>query len=679
MKKRIMSLLMVLCLVVGVLPVKAGAVTADSFTDVSKDSWYYDYVDYVAKKGYFAGTTKTTFSPNKSMTRAMFVVVLARHDGVTVDNSKSSFSDVAAGAWCAGAVNWAAENGIVLGYPDGTFKPNESITRAQMCSIMDNYVNYYTAKHKVTAEKKGTSTVLADQNEIPAYAKTAVKNCQTYGLITGYGDGTFRPQTTSTRAQVAAVIYRLSFLTESAQPSSGGGGVGGDDHDDHDHDDHTVTTKTYLVRVQFSTPNRPRRLELTADYTVTTTDGHASGDTTVNALATELVSGENATALQNAIQTMLDNVKGRSATATVSGQTVTVNVSNDEDPVISATTTVPVSDIVNHSSSGVSPFALTPEPSVTVEDVEALVAKLEAGGELALTTTDISALDKVLDKLGNMNGNDILEYVNENGSEAMQQAATGLTKEAIDVARTNYLNQLRTIRNNVNSSGGVVNIVSPVTMTVVVNLQSYLTKADNLHGNTAKKDQAIEKLAEKLGVSDRLADGDVSAAVNAIYALSKPSNFVTTSGNNLVLKSNIDYYDDYYDMLVSYVYAMCDLWAAVGEDSAFYATQLGNAQTRANGYSFLDIKYPVGGVLANLMGTTGNITNTTTGAILDVDAIVTDGTDGTDVTYPDIVTLLQNNLRNLGYPVIADQIPGSVPGGLNQFLGTYNLKVLIEG
>ena len=674
MKKRIMSLLMVLCLVVGVLPVKAGAVTADSFTDVSKDSWYYDYVDYVAKKGYFAGTTKTTFSPNKSMTRAMFVVVLARHDGVTVDNSKSSFSDVAAGAWCAGAVNWAAENGIVLGYPDGTFKPNESITRAQMCAIMDNYVNYYTAKHKVTAEKKGTSTVLADQNEIPAYAKTAVKNCQTYGLITGYGDGTFRPQTTSTRAQVAAVIYRLSFLTESAQPSSGGGGGGGGGIGDH-----TVTTNTYLVRVQFSTPNRPRRLELTADYTVTTTDGHASGDTTVNALATELVSGENATALQNAIQTMLDNVKGRSATATVSGQTVTVNVSNDVNPVISATTTVPVSDIVNSSSSGVSPFALTPEPSVTAEDVEALVAKLEAGGELALTTTDIYALDKVLDKLGNMDGNDILEYVNENGSEAMQQAAAGLTAEAIEGARTSYTEQLQNIYNIAtdpstpkNEQGElIVSVQAPVTMTVVVNLKSYLTKADELHGNTAKKDQAIEKLAEKLGVSDRLADANVSAAVNAIYALSKPSNFVgvyTRNENNLVLESNTYYYGK----LVNYVNDMCDLWAAVGEDSAFYATQLGRAQGRVSGYpSLLSGTDITSSVLANLMGTTGNITNTDTGTILNVDVHVN------NTSYSDMSTLLRSNLTSLGYSSIAAQIPVSVPSNLTRFFGDYNLTVNI--
>lgn len=655
---------MVPCLVVGVLPVKAGAVTADSFTDVSKDSWYYDYVDYVAKKGYFAGTTKTTFSPNKGMTRAMFVVVLARHDGVTVDNSKSSFSDVAAGAWCAGAVNWAAENGIVLGYPDGTFKPNESITRAQMCAIMDNYVNYYTAKHKVTAEKKGTSTVLADQNEIPAYAKTAVKNCQTYGLITGYGDGTFRPQTTSTRAQVAAVIYRLSFLTESAQPSSGGGGGGGGVGDSTPGS--TPTSDTYAVEVKFSIPN-DRSLTLIADYTVTTAAGNTSGNKTVNDLAMELVSSpQNANKLKNAIQIMLDNVEGKSDTATVNGQTVTVNVSDDGNFVISAKTTVPVASIVNSgSASGAS--LLTAE--VTPEQIEDLMAKLEAGGTQDLTATNVEALDKVLDKLNGMDGNDILEYVQNSGNAAMQQAAIGLTAGNIDAAIVIYKSKLEQIQSNVNPSGGEVNIGSPVTMTVDVNLQSYLNRANTLHQNN--ENRAIQKLAEKLGVSDRLSNPAVSAAVHAIYNWSKPGDFVATDGSDTDLK--LKSVDDYYGKLVSYVNAMCNLRTAVGETSTFYATQLGRAQDFANGHPSLlrgtDLTSPV---LANLMGTTGTITNTTTGTILNVDVHVK------NESYSDMSTLLQSNLTSLGYSSIAAQIPGSVPSNLTRFFGDYNLTVKIN-
>lgn len=222
-KQRILSALLTLCLVFSLVPT-ALAADADKFTDISKDSWCYEYVDYVTSKGYFRGTTETTFSPDRSMTRAMFVVVLSRFDGAKVDNSQSAFTDVAPGAWCAGAINWAAANKIVEGKGDGTFAPNEPITRAQMCAIMQRYLNYYAKKHNVTAVVKSAATSLTDRGQIPAYARTAVEQCQKWGLVNGFSDGTFRPQAMSSRAQVAAVIYRLAFVVKNAKPASSGGG-----------------------------------------------------------------------------------------------------------------------------------------------------------------------------------------------------------------------------------------------------------------------------------------------------------------------------------------------------------------------------------------------------------------------------------------------------------------------
>lgn len=259
-KQRILSALLTLCLVFSLLPT-ALAADADDFTDVDKDSWCYDYVDYVTSKGYFLGTTDTTFSPDRNMTRAMFVVVLSRFDGVKTDNSRSSFTDVEPGAWCAGAVEWAADEEIVTGYADGTFKPNAPITRAQMCAIMDRYLDYYTAKHKVTVAQKGTDATLSDQSQVPAYATAAVRNCQKYGLIYGYEDGTFRPQANSTRAHVAAIIYRLAFLVADAKPvreSSGGGGGGGSNSH----------RNTYKITYSLNYEGAPK---LAAAYTESTT------------------------------------------------------------------------------------------------------------------------------------------------------------------------------------------------------------------------------------------------------------------------------------------------------------------------------------------------------------------------------------------------------------------------
>ena len=144
-KKRILSLLMTLVLMASLLP-HAAAVSARDFTDVSEDSWYYEYVDFVVDRGYFAGTSETTFSPEETMTRAMFVTVLAALDNAEVDNSTSVFADVAADTWYTGAVTWASENGFVSGIGNNLFAPDGEITREEMCVIMDRFIDYYGEK-----------------------------------------------------------------------------------------------------------------------------------------------------------------------------------------------------------------------------------------------------------------------------------------------------------------------------------------------------------------------------------------------------------------------------------------------------------------------------------------------------------------------------------------------------
>ena len=227
-KQRILSVLLALCIVFTLVPT-ALAAKADDFTDVSRSDWFYDYVDYVSSKGYFRGTTETTFSPQRNMTRAMFVVVLSRFDGAKGDSSQSAFTDVAPGAWCTAAINWAAANKIVEGKGDGTFAPDAPITRAQMCAIINRYLNYYKKNNKVTLSQTGSVSAMSDQNTVPSYAVDAIKQCQRYGLIIGFKDGTFRPNALSTRAHVAAVIYRMADLVKNAKAenTSGGGSSGG--------------------------------------------------------------------------------------------------------------------------------------------------------------------------------------------------------------------------------------------------------------------------------------------------------------------------------------------------------------------------------------------------------------------------------------------------------------------
>ena len=218
-KQRILSALLALCIVFSLVPT-ALAEKADDFTDVSRSDWYYQFVDYVTSKGYFNGTSETTFAPADNMTRAMFVTVLFRFHGAKGDSSQSAFVDVAPGEWYTAAINWAAANRIVDGVGNGKFAPNDPITRAQMCAMIERYLDLYRKAWKVTLPESGSLSVMVDESAIPAWALAAVKQCQRHGLVNGFEDGTFRPNDLSTRAQVAAVIYRLSYLVQSAKPDN---------------------------------------------------------------------------------------------------------------------------------------------------------------------------------------------------------------------------------------------------------------------------------------------------------------------------------------------------------------------------------------------------------------------------------------------------------------------------
>ncbi len=216
-KQRILSALLALCIVFSLVPT-ALAEKADDFTDVSRSDWYYQFVDYVTSKGYFNGVADKTFAPADNMTRAMFVTVLFRFHGAKGDSSQSAFVDVAPGEWYTAAINWAAANKIVDGVGNGKFAPNDPITRAQMCAMIERYLDLYRKAWKVTLPESGSLSVMVDESAIPAYALAAVKQCQRHGLVNGFEDGTFRPNDLSTRAQVAAVIYRMSRLVQSAKP-----------------------------------------------------------------------------------------------------------------------------------------------------------------------------------------------------------------------------------------------------------------------------------------------------------------------------------------------------------------------------------------------------------------------------------------------------------------------------
>ena len=116
------------------------------FSDVPNGAWYADAVDYVYEHGIMNGTSATTFSPNTPMTRAMLVTVLHRAAGSPSAATGTAFSDVPSGAYYTDAVAWASANSIVTGYGNGRFGSNDPVSRAQIAAILWRYAGSPSAE-----------------------------------------------------------------------------------------------------------------------------------------------------------------------------------------------------------------------------------------------------------------------------------------------------------------------------------------------------------------------------------------------------------------------------------------------------------------------------------------------------------------------------------------------------
>ena len=176
------------------------------FIDVRGDDWFYDDVAYVYENGLMNGTSETTFSPYISTTRGMIVTILYRMEGRPAVLEACPFTDVKAGAYYERAIVWAAENGIVKGYGNGCFGPDDQITREQMAAILYRY-----AKNRGLDVSVGENTNILsydDALDISEYAVPAMQWACGAQIIHG-ADGRLTPGAKATRAQVAAILHRF--------------------------------------------------------------------------------------------------------------------------------------------------------------------------------------------------------------------------------------------------------------------------------------------------------------------------------------------------------------------------------------------------------------------------------------------------------------------------------------
>ena len=153
---------------------------------------------YTLQNGLMGGYSDGRFGPNDNLSRAQLAQILYTKNGKLLANGGSSFSDVVAGAWYADAIPWAATNGIVGGYGDGRFVPDDNITREQLAVMPWLYSGSPAATNK--------ELHFNDESEISGYALEALRWAVENGILNGYGDGRLGPQGQATRAQVAQML-----------------------------------------------------------------------------------------------------------------------------------------------------------------------------------------------------------------------------------------------------------------------------------------------------------------------------------------------------------------------------------------------------------------------------------------------------------------------------------------
>ncbi|WP_342982986.1 S-layer homology domain-containing protein [Flavonifractor plautii] len=176
------------------------------FTDVTSGDWFYDAVAYVYDKGMMEGTTDTTFAPTMNLTRSMIAQVLYNLEERPEAPGAAGFPDVAADAWYADAVNWAAARGIVKGYDTGAFGPEDSVTREQLAAILYRYAQvkgYDTTRGGMAVREFSDSASISD------WAQEAMAWAVNAQVLSGKGNGVLDPQGTATRAEVAQMLMNF--------------------------------------------------------------------------------------------------------------------------------------------------------------------------------------------------------------------------------------------------------------------------------------------------------------------------------------------------------------------------------------------------------------------------------------------------------------------------------------
>ncbi|MCL2152229.1 MAG: S-layer homology domain-containing protein [Oscillospiraceae bacterium] len=183
------------------------------YIDVNDNDWFYDTVRFISTRNLMKGTAANIFSPNTAMTRAMMVTILYRLENQPLVSSSVRFPDIQSGQWYTEAVIWAAENGIVYGYANGSFGWNDNVTREEFVTILYRYAALKEFDISASSELLN----FTDIDDIGEWALEAMKWAVAFGIIQGRTPTALVPRDSATRAEVAMIIRRyLEALDKGA-------------------------------------------------------------------------------------------------------------------------------------------------------------------------------------------------------------------------------------------------------------------------------------------------------------------------------------------------------------------------------------------------------------------------------------------------------------------------------
>ncbi|WP_313016317.1 S-layer homology domain-containing protein [Acetoanaerobium noterae] len=263
---------------------------AANFSDVKDGSWSQAAIQEMSGRGFIGGYSDGSFQPSKKITRAELVTVINKMNSLTQE-AEISFSDVNDSSWAYKEIRKAVSAGYVAGFADGTFKPNETVTREQMAVMLNNLYKL---------ENKNSNININDIEKVSPWAQQSVKNILSYGVMSGYADGNFGSKGEITRAEAVVALHNITktgisfnssnMETPSTKPtetletkpstnntgnttggggnSSGGGGgssSGGITEEQKKINQKLETTVNNLKNIDYSTQNQTKTAEIISE------------------------------------------------------------------------------------------------------------------------------------------------------------------------------------------------------------------------------------------------------------------------------------------------------------------------------------------------------------------------------------------------------------------------------